>query len=577
MSKHHIKYVKKRKDVYQYVRRVPSSVIANPQAFAKFFGNKKTFRISLKTKDKTEAFASASMVNQQFEQNVAASLCVQIPIVAARSAKRIPNTNDLGQITKKIREDMIKEFGPTIIRAKMNDDAQDYLDWRFDNKADENAELHRLSQSGSLKATKAEQTLADEIVINSNFDAPKDSTSYAAILGAIREGNQEGENAVTEMVEGKLMPSLSSSVIINQVANTRNINGQPQLFSEVAEFQNHQKSFTPKTLAKRKRAHDEFISIVGDKPIEQIDFDDVALFLEEVSKHKVGNLNRPISKETLQSYKSAVSSVLRFAISRRWRSGPNPTSDIDLTAYTYTNTTETIVKCRRFEESELIKLFSLPRFQGCKCATKIDVSGDHLLNNSKFWVPVVALYTGARTAELGALRLDEIKMEPVPHIVINDNEYGKIKGDQSKDNSREIPILDVLFDLGFREYLDELAARGETRVFPDWQPYEGNDEDTRWSNSAFIKEFHRNIRNKLFPKQAGESRSRVRFYSFRGALKRLLFEKDNKQFADAVLGHDLDDLDDRYVGKIEIEKLHEYYHHLKYENVIIPARTKKKP
>jgi len=573
MSQNHIKYVKQRNGVYQYVRRVPVAVINTPHAVDIFFDGKKTVRETLGTKDETEAYAKASVYNRQFERNVSAALSGRKSVATTSQVKRVPNVNDLGRIAEKIREDMIEEFGPIITLAKgENDDAQDYLDWRFDEEANENEELHRLKQAGSLKPTKAEKALANEIVAYFNFDAPKGSPSYAAILSAVREGNLEGKEAVQEMVEKSVKPSASNSAIINQATDTNALSGNPQLFSEVAEFQNHQKSFTPKTLAKRKRAHDEFISIVGDKPIGQIDFGDVALFLEEVSKHKVGNLNRPITKETLQSYKSAVSSVLRFANSRRWISGQNPASDIDLTAYTYTNTAETIVKYRRFEEAELVKLFSLPRFQGCKSATKINVPGDHLLNNSKFWVPVVALYTGARTAELGSLRLDEIKMEPVPHIVIKDNEYGKVKGDQSKDNSREIPILDVLMDLGFGEYLDELAAQGETRVFPDWEPYEGRDEDTRWSNSAFIKEFHRNIRNKLFPKQVGESRSRVRFYSFRGAFKRLLFERDNKQFADAVLGHDLDDLDDRYVGKIEIEKLHDYYRTLRYEKVAIPSR-----
>lgn len=573
MSRNHIKYVKRRNGVYQYVRRVPAIVISTPHAVDTFFGGKKTVRESLWTKDETEAYAKASVFNRQFERNVAAALSGRQSIAINNPVKRAPNANDLGQIAKKIREDMIKEFGPIITLAKGgNDDAQDYLDWRFDEEANENEELHRLKQRGLLKATEAEKALAEEMIAYFNFDAPKGSSTYAAILSAVRDGNLEGKEAVQEMFEGKVKPSASSSAIINQSTDTTNINGRPQLFSEVAEFQNHQKSFTPKTLAKRKRAHDEFISIVGDKPIGQIDFNDVALFLEEVSKHKVGNLNRPITKETLQSYKSAVSSVLRFANSRRWISGQNPAADIDLSAYTFTNVSETVVKQRRFEEAELAKLFSLPRFQGCKSAKQINAPGNHLLNNSKFWVPVTALYTGARTAELGALRLDEVKIEPVPHIVIRDNEYGKVKGDQSKDNSRKVPILDVLFDLGFDEYLGRLKERGETRVFPDWEPYEGKDEDTRWSNSAFIKEFHRNVRDKLFPKQVSESRSRVRFYSFRGAFKRLLLEKDNKLFADAVLGHDINDLDDRYIGTIEIEKLHDYYRSLRYDSVVIPSR-----
>lgn len=572
MAKNHIKYVKQRNGVYQYVRRVPAAVINTPQAVDTFFDGKETVRESLQTRDETEAYAKASVYNRQFERNVSAALSGGKSVAATRPAKRTPNANDLGLVAKKIRDDMVRELGPAIIMAKDNDDAQDYLDWRFNNEADENAELYRREQLGLLKATDGEKALADEIIVNFNFDAPKSSQSYAAILSAVREGNLEGKQAVQEMFDGKVAPSHSNSTIIKQSTNNSKINGQPKLFSEVAQFQIQQKRFQPKTLARRKRAQDIFISIVSDKPIEQIEFNDVALFLEEVSKRKVGHLNRPVTKETLQSYKSDVSTVIRFAIAKRWMSGPNPAADIDLDAYTFTNTSETVVKQRRFLETELVELFSLPRFQGCKSEKQTNIPGKHLLNNSKFWVPVVALYTGARTAELGALRLDEVKMQPVPHIVLKNNEYGTIKGDQSQDNSREVPILDVLFELGFGQYLNDLKARGEIRVFPDWEPYEGKDEDTRWSNSAFIKEFHRNVRNKLFPKLDGESRSRVRFYSFRGSFKRLLFEKNNKQFADFVLGHDIDDLDDRYVGTIEIEKLHDYYRSLRYKNIVIPSR-----
>jgi hypothetical protein len=87
-----------------------------------------------------------------------------------------------------------------------------------------------------------------------------------------------------------------------------------------------------------------------------------------------------------------------------------------------------------------------------------------------------------------------------------------------------------------------------------------------------MKEFHRNVRDKLFPKKPGDSRSPLRFYSFRGAFKKLLLGKGNKLYADVVLGHQLQDLDDRYVGSIEIEELHDLFRALRYEAVDIPTR-----
>lgn len=572
MSKNGIPYVTTRNGVYQYVRRVPAAVKQNNVVFKRFFGGTDPFRRSLGTKDRTEAFAAASIVNSEFDRSVADALSRSGTLAATKASLREPTAHDLGQIANSIREDMVGEFGRIIVAAKNDDEANDYLHWRFENEADENAELEKLQAVGSQRATEKELQIADDYIKRFGLNVSKGSAVHGAVLTAVREGRLEGKKAVSEMIEGRLKPSPSKSPLIAESLGKRVDGKTSKLFSEVAAAQNAQKSFSPKTLQKRKKAQDEFVSLIGDIPIQAIERGHIRDFVEHVARRKVGGLDRPISKQTIQSDKSAVSSVIGFAIDRDWRIGPNPADGIDLDAYSVTNATEIVVNKRRFFESELVELFGLPRFAGCASTSRINEAGKLLLQDSRFWVPVVALYTGARVAELGGLRISDVKFTPVPHLVLANNEDRTIKGKIGQDNSRQVPLLDVLMELGFGQYVSHLKAGGEEFVFPDWTPYRAASGDSRWSNSAFMKEFHRNVRDKLFPKKVGESRSPLRFHSFRGAFKKLLLSKGNKLYVDVVLGHQLEDLDERYVGSIEIEELHREFHDLRYEKVRIPSR-----
>lgn len=87
---------------------------------------------------------------------------------------------------------------------------------------------------------------------------------------------------------------------------------------------------------------------------------------------------------------------------------------------------------------------------------------------SYWWLPLLALYTGARISELVQMRTSDI--DEVKGIL-----YAKVRGDESYDQRlktqaawRDFPIHPTLLHLGFREYLSELRASGIDRVLPDF-------------------------------------------------------------------------------------------------------------
>ncbi|MGZ8213045.1 MAG: site-specific integrase [Methylosarcina sp.] len=89
--------------------------------------------------------------------------------------------------------------------------------------------------------------------------------------------------------------------------------------------------------------------------------------------------------------------------------------------------------------------------------------------NLKFWVPLLGLYTGATLAELCQLHLSDIyehkAFDGSNHwiIDINDDDDKRVKNDS---RPRLIPVHKKLLELGLLDYINKLAATGETKLFP---------------------------------------------------------------------------------------------------------------
>ena len=88
-----------------------------------------------------------------------------------------------------------------------------------------------------------------------------------------------------------------------------------------------------------------------------------------------------------------------------------------------------------------------------------------------FWLPLIALYTGARLAEICQLHLSDIKLVKA---LSSDNELWCFDINEEDDKSlktkysaRQIPIHENLINAGLLAYVDNLRANGETKLFPD--------------------------------------------------------------------------------------------------------------
>jgi len=90
----------------------------------------------------------------------------------------------------------------------------------------------------------------------------------------------------------------------------------------------------------------------------------------------------------------------------------------------------------------------------------------------KFWLPLLARFTGARLEELCQLHTaDFIEAQGTPCIRIDDSHDGQQLKNQS--SRRTLPLHPTLIDIGLLEYVESIRASGAVRVFPDLEPTRG--------------------------------------------------------------------------------------------------------
>lgn len=141
------------------------------------------------------------------------------------------------------------------------------------------------------------------------------------------------------------------------------------------------------------------------------------------------------------------------------------------------------------------------------------------------WLPLLALYTGARLEELGGLRLDDIGEEQgVPYIFIR--AAGERRRLKTRSSRRKVPLHPQLERLGFLDYVARLRRSRSDRLFPDLR------SERTEVTAAFSKWWNRYIR------RHGLADTRKVFHSFRHLVKRQLRNAGvEKTLRDALQGH----------------------------------------
>ena len=124
-----------------------------------------------------------------------------------------------------------------------------------------------------------------------------------------------------------------------------------------------------------------------------------------------------------------------------------------------------------FSPEQLRIIFDAPLYRGCLDGERgYAKQGNQRPRNARFWVPLIALFTGARLGEICQLdvadvcRVDGIDCFAITQATLVGSTDKRLKTGASE---RSIPIHPVLIRCGLLHFVNEKRRDGETKMFGD--------------------------------------------------------------------------------------------------------------
>lgn len=304
----------------------------------------------------------------------------------------------------------------------------------------------------------------------------------------------------------------------------------PTLKEAIEEYKKRQlelNKWKPNTVRNYQPKIDAMIQVFGDRPVNQITTNDarkLAKLLDmlppgfsrkkeykDISdlnpKDLKGKHDKTMDVTTRRGYLIFARQVLSFAEENEWVI-KNPVISGIIPGKKENPRAQRLP----FEDpDDLAKIFSSDLF--------LEWSKDH---PSRFWIPLLALYTGCRLEEIASLYCEDVFLhEGLLCIEINDNHDRTVK---NKNAIRTIPLHPFLVEqLKFPQYVAQIKAQGHDRVFPDLTK-----ENYKYGN-VLSKRFNYYIR------QVGIKEKKKTFHSFRHNVTNHLMNKPGREHMETLV------------------------------------------
>lgn len=336
-------------------------------------------------------------------------------------------------------------------------------------------------------------TLADAQIHLADVEAgrqPSPRMSVVAPTGKASNGPLEGRSALTlsEYFSDAYMPALRQS---KTTKGERMLSGKDRavrLFRELVG------DMSVGSITKRDMwvFHDELLKLPDvntlsgtwrDMPAKR-QIDAVAKGLVEAET---------LSPKTVNKHLSGVRTILDFA-ERRNDIDASPAAGVRAVVPPEEDTG------RAFTTDELNRIFRQPLFAGCSEGIEpkgLQKPGPVMVRDDRFWIPLVLLFTGARSSEIVGLHVEDVVMDhEFPHFLIRPNTTRRLKNPQSK---RMVPVHSKLIEMGFVDFAKAQIVRHEGQFFPlVVQQYfnesvTGTRQKKALSNSPIMRQLNRTI------------------------------------------------------------------------------------
>lgn len=323
----------------------------------------------------------------------------------------------------------------------------------------------------------------------------KMATRYALVLQQRNAG---------DMIETEMAAPEHAALPLNPTSP-----GADTITSIFTDWKNAVKDRPLKTVNDYTAVVDSFSRFVKEMPATQVKRGDVLRFRDYLLNE------RKLSVKTVEKQLSFLCSIFQLALDNE-RIRENPASRVRVPR-------GKVQRQRRMPYSltDLHKILSCPLYRDGK---RPRAGG----GEASVWIPLLAMYTGARLEEIGQLTVGDVQEHPELgwYIEILDREDGQhVKTESSR---RRVPLHAVLVKSGFIRYRDSMLSAGQMRLFPELKP------DKHGTVTAqFSKWWGRYARDHI-----GVEDKRKVFHSFRHTFKRACRDSGiMEEVHDALTGH----------------------------------------
>ena len=188
-----------------------------------------------------------------------------------------------------------------------------------------------------------------------------------------------------------------------------------------------------------------------------------------------------ISEKTINRYLSAIGSFSTWLLA-------NDFVKEDVMRGLYLDIDRSEKTIYPYTAEQLKTIFGSPLFSKCG-GTKLEHQpGEQEIRDWRYWIPWIALYTGARLGEIAQLEMTDVRQQHgvwIFHITKQSSrKAGALKKSvKTAGSQRVVPIHTKLIEIGLLDYFKAMQARDVVRLFPEIEP------DTRGYMSAMPSGF----------------------------------------------------------------------------------------
>jgi integrase len=322
-------------------------------------------------------------------------------------------------------------------------------------------------------------------------DLPATQSAFGELVEMVTKAVHSGRLTIVEELAGR-QPQMSREEVLGRLGVKRTSFAKAgetimELFGRYETEALRERRKRADTIATERKVIAHFASFVGEqRSVADIGPEDIREFkralsavperwtahpelkglaIREAARKWEDRAGRGRSPTTIRRELSAVSTFFQWLKTNAFYAAANPTADF------FPQVNKARHKYPPYTKDELVAVFSSPLFHRCR-TIKPHQAGDDEVRDWRYWIPLCALFSGARAGEITQLSCADVRQEDGTWVFDFNDEpgVGEEKRLKTASSRRLVPVHSALMQLGFVDHVEDSRRRGSNQVFPELSP-----------------------------------------------------------------------------------------------------------